>query len=42
METLIEWAEAEPDDRLDTFVWTFHRAWVDRYGWATSIRRRGD
>jgi hypothetical protein len=37
-----EWAEAEPDDRLDTFVWTFHRAWVDRYGWATSIRRRGD
>ena len=35
-----EWAEAEPDDRLDTLVWTFHRAWVDRHGWATSIPMR--
>jgi hypothetical protein len=35
-----EWTDAEPDDRLDTLVWTFHRAWVDRHGWTTARSAR--
>jgi hypothetical protein len=33
-----EKGEAQPD--LDPLVWTFHRAWVDRYGWEHTSRHR--
>jgi hypothetical protein len=28
------WETKPRDERLDQFVWAYHRAWVDRYGWA--------
>ena len=37
-----EWADAETSYRLDTLVWTFHRAWVDRYGWVRSMPKRDE
>lgn len=31
-----------PGEALRRIVWTFHRAWVDRYGWRHSMPDRRD
>lgn len=33
------WESKPRDERLDTLVWTYHRAWVDRYGWEPTNER---
>jgi hypothetical protein len=32
------WEERDPLPDIDQMIWTFHRAWVDRYGWTPSWR----
>ena len=29
-------------DKLRRIVWTFHRAWIDRYGWAHAMPQPSD
>jgi len=33
------WEREPRDERLEQLAWTFHRAWVDRYGWRATNRR---
>ena len=36
------WEASARTERLDTLAWTFHRAWVDRYGWEPTNQRGVD
>ncbi len=33
-----DWEERSRRAMLDRQVWTFHRVWVDRYGWEPTMR----
>jgi hypothetical protein len=33
------WERSARSGRLDTLAWTFHRAWIDRYGWEPTNKR---
>lgn len=33
-----DWEERPRRDDLDRQVWTFHRVWIDRYGWEPTMR----
>lgn len=34
----LEWDEFDRRPDLDAILWTFHRVWIDRYGWESTMQ----